>query len=308
MTLTQQQGALLTALIAIFVGFAGTRIWIIICFMVHTSLSRDTPQDAIYHQRQVVFRNADNGSTGLWNLCMLVWAWRGLKGQVFRRLLPFIALSLVVTLAFTAAGIFSSTISAAGNEVLLTGAQCAIVRPTGQTTTANPSEEALDTAYWPFFHKLGKDNEERTLRCYTNSSTDDCSPTVVNKLAVMVDGNASCPFTHEICQDNTTSLMLETAYLNSNDDFGVNTPAAQRFSYRVRTQCSPLKLDGYTAIKHDLVAATDGSPNNITVAMMEFYYGEAFDLGQSANITYRYPVNYYNATPNGNQGRDYTLQ
>lgn len=59
LTLTQQHGALLTAFIAMFIGWAGTRIWRIFCFMVYSSLSKEDPQDAIYHQGQAVFRNAE---------------------------------------------------------------------------------------------------------------------------------------------------------------------------------------------------------------------------------------------------------
>ncbi|KAI9707010.1 MAG: hypothetical protein M1820_004598 [Bogoriella megaspora] len=309
LTLSQQNGALLTAFVAIFIGWAGTRIWNIICFMVHTSLSKEDPQDAVYHQRQAVFRNADDGNAGLWNLCILLWTWRGLKWGIVRRLLPFVALSLIITLAFTAAGVFSSTIaSATGNEVLLTGANCAIIQ-----SPANVTEESIRTLYNPYFFQLTKLDEERTLRCYSSeSSTDDCSPTIVGRLPVMFNGNASCPFESAICHSNTTNLILESGYMNSHYDLGINSPVEHRFLYRVRQHCSPLVLDGYTTTRHVPTQAlsANGPQINSTVTLMDFNYGSTDELPwlNGTNTTLSYPVVDYTKTPPEDaQGLDYTL-
>ncbi|KAL1607754.1 hypothetical protein SLS60_002690 [Paraconiothyrium brasiliense] len=65
LTVTQTNGALLVAFVALFITFAGTRLWRISCFFLHRGYSASGPQDGIYHQRQAVLKNSDNATAGL---------------------------------------------------------------------------------------------------------------------------------------------------------------------------------------------------------------------------------------------------
>lgn len=112
LTMHRADGALLTAFIAIFVGYAGARAWRILCFMTHLALSKDLSQDALYHQRQAILRNTPSADAAVWDLILAAWAWRRLMHRdVLKRLLPLIILGLSVSVAIAAAGVLSSQLS-----------------------------------------------------------------------------------------------------------------------------------------------------------------------------------------------------
>lgn len=114
LTLTRDHGALLTAFIAMFVGYAGTRAWRIICWFVHLSASNDLPQHATYHQRQAILRNSSSADAAFWDFVFVSWAWRHIsRRRLLSHIMPLLVLSACLSLSFTAAGIFSSQVSRA---------------------------------------------------------------------------------------------------------------------------------------------------------------------------------------------------
>jgi hypothetical protein len=59
--------------------------------------------------------------------------------------------------------------------------------------------------------------------------------------------NSSCPFKDGLCRSNDANLLLDTGYIDSNDDLGLNAPQNQRFAWRYVLQCAPLETQGYTS-------------------------------------------------------------
>src|SRR5687768_904252 len=53
----------------------GTRLWRILCFTLHFSLSSEKPRDALHHQRQAIIRNAADAETGILSNLVLMCAW-----------------------------------------------------------------------------------------------------------------------------------------------------------------------------------------------------------------------------------------
>jgi hypothetical protein len=85
-TLTQNNGGLLIAFVALFVGAAGKSFWKLLCFALHRLLSAPTvPQDGLYHQRQAILRNSETSLQGGCQLfkSMLAWKRKYLPGQLF---------------------------------------------------------------------------------------------------------------------------------------------------------------------------------------------------------------------------------
>ncbi|KAF2429209.1 hypothetical protein EJ08DRAFT_661956 [Tothia fuscella] len=275
-TLNRRDGALLTAFLAIFVAFAGSRLWRIISFVLHTTHSRDSPQDAIYHQRQAVLRNSDGAGSASWNLLSIVFGWRETDHLVYLRLLPLVAVSFLLALAIALAGVFSSQISdSAGREVLLTGSSCAIIN-----STKSLDVEDYATVLQPYRAQLLSDNVGRAQVCYRADATpENCPKFIQTSLDYTKATNGSCPFEDEICKSNSSNLILDTGFLDSQKHFGVNTPSNSRVSYRTVTHCAPLKLDGYAQI------------SNSTPGVIDYYYGQfgssnfSFDR---PNVTYQY--------------------
>jgi hypothetical protein len=70
-TVTHRDGYFLIAFLASFIAFVGTCFWRIISFIAHQYFSREDAQDAIYHQRQVIFRNSNTSGAGLYQLLRL---------------------------------------------------------------------------------------------------------------------------------------------------------------------------------------------------------------------------------------------
>ncbi|KAL1641072.1 hypothetical protein SLS58_006344 [Diplodia intermedia] len=68
--------------------------------------------------------------------------------------------------------------------------------------------------------------------------------------------NASCPFHDDICRSQNGNLYIDTGYIDTHKDLGINAPPDHRFQYRQTTHCAPLRTDGY----RDIV--NYGSPSN----------------------------------------------
>jgi hypothetical protein len=113
-------------------------------------------------------------------------------------------------------------------------------------------------------------------QCYSTSSFEmfDCDKFVVKNLAATITKNDSgCPFQGSICRSNNTNLSLDTGYIDSNDNLGLNAPKDQRFLWRYKLQCAPLVTERYTS-----QITTD----NMT--MVRYNYGGL----RSSTTTYNY--------------------
>ncbi|KAL9618487.1 MAG: hypothetical protein Q9160_006806 [Pyrenula sp. 1 TL-2023] len=131
LTLTHRNGGFLIAFVTLFVTITGARFWSTVSFVCHTTLSRRDAQDAIYHQRQAILRNATSSGTSVWRLLRLAWAWRRHdKASLLQRIsLPHF-LSFITLTSFAVAGIFSSRVAtSAGGEVLIASSSCGIFQP-----------------------------------------------------------------------------------------------------------------------------------------------------------------------------------
>ena len=76
-TVTQSNGSLLIAFIALFVATAGKSLWRLLCFALHSIWSQPSiPQDGWYHQRQAILRNSETALYGFWQLLCSMIAWK----------------------------------------------------------------------------------------------------------------------------------------------------------------------------------------------------------------------------------------
>lgn len=85
-TLNQQDGALLTAFLGIFVTTAGAACWKLMSFALHQHRSLSVSQDGIHHQQQVILRNTgspeactetlySNSTANSSGFCQLCFVW-----------------------------------------------------------------------------------------------------------------------------------------------------------------------------------------------------------------------------------------
>lgn len=114
-------------------------------------------------------------------------------------------------------------------------------------------------------------------QCYSSntSGTLDCGGYIQQRLKPSVYTNLSCPFSESICFQNTTrGLFLDTGYLDSGADFGLNTPGDNRILYRRVAHCFPLVTEGY----RNTTTTQEG-------LVVDYNYGPWYDFKLVHNFT-----------------------
>lgn len=94
-TLSERDGELFTAFLAMFVTAAGAACWKIMSFALHQHRSPRDPQDGIHHQQQAILRNSGSPVGASFELARLTWSWRKHALRPFIRTLPLVALAVV---------------------------------------------------------------------------------------------------------------------------------------------------------------------------------------------------------------------
>ncbi|KAI1364789.1 hypothetical protein F5Y08DRAFT_353259 [Xylaria arbuscula] len=240
LTLSRQDADLLIAFTAFFIAFVTTRVWRIICFTLHRGYSTADPRDAIYHQRQTIFRNSSSPESGIQMLIWLLWANRHSK-EWLRPLPAAIAAILCITI-FTVAGGFSSRISSAvGDEVLIKTSNCGYP----QVIT-----EPADPLYLPDLYlsaAIISKAANYVQQCYSNENAGllDCSRFAKQYITNNIDKKANCPFKSHVCRSESANLRIDSGYLDSHDTLGVNAPPDERILFRSVLHCAPLKTTGF---------------------------------------------------------------
>jgi hypothetical protein len=245
LTLTRKDGALLISFIAIFIALSGKSFWRICCFVIHRCLSTTTPQDGLYHQRQAILRNADTPEDGAWRIVQVLLAWRSNARRPMLRLLPLAVLASLTFSVLLVGGIFSSRLMTDdGSEVLITGKTCgpvinsAIHSADGILRYRTPQLAQRSTAYTNY-----------AMQCYSNvSNSEDCHLYVKPHITTSVTRNASCPFAEEMCKSKDSNIIVDTGFMDSHHDLGINSPLNERFQLRYVHHCAPIVSRGYKKV------------------------------------------------------------
>jgi hypothetical protein len=285
LTLTRENGNLLIAFLAIFVGATGKSFWRIGCLLMHRyfSTSGFGYQDGLHHQRQIILRNAETPGNALLHLPLVLAAWRGKAQRVVLRLFPVILFAILTASAFTVAGLFSSRVTTeTASEVLLKGGDC--------RQLAEPAEE--DWIDWAAASETW--NNERihahlayARQCYTAAeNSEDCRQYVKPSIPFNITRDAPCPFDDKLCKSK--SIIVDTGLLNSNHDLGVNVPKHLQFQIRVINQCAPLVSEGYTS---QSIIGDNSTDNDVPVTL--FHYGNFTNAdGNLTDYVYLISANY----------------
>jgi hypothetical protein len=243
LTLNRGDANLLIASLAIFVGLVGTRIWRISCFIIHQLYSTQSAQNGLYHQRQALLRNSPNATSGLTGLLGVLWTWRHAGRVSYYQTLPVVLYAGLIIVALTLASIFSSRITV-GTDVLLSEGNCGWLG-----ASAVDLGTGLDALQSEFFGSA-RSSDIYSRQCSSGSpDSSNCNTLVKPQLQINVDSKTSCPFGN-ICRSENMSLLLDTGYLDTHIDFGLNAPSNQRLQYRRILRCSPLKTEGFSSTRN----------------------------------------------------------
>lgn len=195
-------------------------------------------------------------------------------------------------IAFAAAGVFSTKIgSESGDEVLVTSPTCGMV-----DESKTGSIDLSYTILFPFYARDLASAASYTQRCYSNaSSSSDCNSFDKTKLISTIDRNASCPFHGSICRHQDRNIKLDTGYIDSHNDLGINTPPDHRIALRLVHHCAPLVTDGHKRFYN----------YSDDISYARYYYGNQTIRSQYVDLEFTYEHEQINTLQMVSEEKDY---
>lgn len=258
--MAQRDATYLISFIATFDVWVGAAAWDLVAFALHQIRTIRAPRDAAGHQLQVALRNSSTPLAFVRNAFFIGWAWRKTSKKIMLKAWGLTLLPVVLTILFVAAGVASSRIAKTG-DVLLRGGNCGVINP-NVTDSADEILIQLNQNY--------QDGQRMTLsnsyaqECYSNpfegnegDGVDESDVTRVNCQGYTrgalnyTNAMVDCPL-GETCA-TPQALRLDTGYLDSHIDFGINEPQENRVTYRKMTTCAPLKTEGFSSNAYEAV-------------------------------------------------------
>ena len=248
-TLSARNGAILTSFIATFVTMVGAQLWKMLCFLIHQTRVTQEPRDGLYHQHQNVFRNSSTPGGAAWYFMLQSWHWRGRARQSLLRSIPWILFSVAYIAVFAVLSIFGSSqiAKAAGQDRLLRGRQCGYWHMDGSETgqTSFEAKVLVDSQSAATYARECYGGSVDALKCNTYATP-----------YISWEGKkAECAFKDGICYGNNT-FQMDTGFVDSHHDLGVNTPWRDRLKYRKVTTCSVLREKEYISQSNGTMLVT----------------------------------------------------
>lgn len=185
-------------------------------------------------------------------------------------------------MVFAVATVFSSEIVIfQKHEALLKDSNC------GSLTIADASEAKTFFEILPYVSQRMVLSMAYAQRCYNNTNSRDCSVIYKPRLHWTSDRNATCPFPGEdICLTSSSNLRLDSGYIESDRDLGINSPPGTKFLYRNLLDCAPVKTKGYT--KKTIYKPSEEvlAKTYVNQTVFQYFYGELPNYDK--NFTYEY--------------------
>jgi hypothetical protein len=269
LTLTGRDGAILVAVLALFIQLSGGQSWSIICFIAHQIRTTTEAKDGIYYQQQATLRNNSSDVGTIWQLAKVAWFWRFHEISSLRKSFSLILTGLFHLLAFGVMSIFSAHITTLGNDVLLARSPSCGIWGEGANLTANHSIQDAAPAYGVDMKSLVQSSQEYVQRCLTEQEIlPECNKFKRLQLNWTSTTDAPCPFGNGICLGPAnSSLSFDTGLIDSRDDLGINGNDRNRVQYRKIATCSPLKTEGFVFATN----STSSSTGPVLVETGAFY-------------------------------------
>jgi hypothetical protein len=124
-TLVTYYGLILVSFLTLFVQFSGGCFFRTLCFILHQRRSTLSCHDGLFHQQQIILRNAATAPNALMSLTRSAFIWRNKVSTPFGRSFPLLAITALHIGSFAAAGLFSSQIaSTSDGQALLESSVC----------------------------------------------------------------------------------------------------------------------------------------------------------------------------------------
>lgn len=228
-------------------------------------------------------RNNGSDISTTWEFARIGWAWRSSSLSSFRRSIGLVSIGVLHLAAFGATGILSSYITTVDNQVLLSESpRCG---PWNSNLAFNNS--LLDSVGWATFSRtILLESGHYVQSCLSGAQSQDCDAFKRVELD-WTSANVQCPF-HDLCLGPAnTTLSMDTGYLDSRDDLGINGNDEDRIQWRQVTTCVPIKTEGYIESGSTSIHYSDRTfgGGSTTVNYTAAFYGKVFIDSASLGFT-----------------------
>jgi hypothetical protein len=283
LTLDERKAGFLAAALVIFVGFVAGQAWSIVTFVLHQVRAGTEDQDAYGQQVQAILRNGNSHAHAAWLTVRVALGWRRHIGfgAALRRGLPAMLIALTSVMVWSGAQLFTSKIwSTAGDQFLLQNVKC------GYQGFA-PSTIQQQTMWLKHWRNRLEAASIYERQCYTGlADLADCRTLPTRRLNWTMR-DAACPFTDAgLCiRANNTPVSLDTGYIDSNSQLGINAPLADTVAYRKVITCSPMQTNRRCYFDGEGARFCDINDTNASqVREVGYYYGP---LRAGSNETFK---------------------
>ena len=295
LTLSPTNTLLVIAVLAIFIQLVGTQLWRILQFVLHQSRATAEPRNGLYHGQQVILRNSSSELGALWSMMRLAIAYRKEKmAKSFRRSAPLMSLTLLHFLFWALAGVFSSQILGAGDQVLSRSPFCGVYNNTYYYSM--PRFDAMGGAVTN--HRLNEfyaNNQDRYQQSqqyvqFCSNGGTACREQQQESIPWDWKVESGCPFESQVCSpDLNRSFSIDTGLISSHRHLGLNAPEKDRMQYRKLTTCTILNDAKYISDWKN-IPATNSTPAKRVV---DAYYGRSWLADRNSTYSYSDWTSYY---------------
>jgi hypothetical protein len=278
LTLSKQHGLILTSLLTLFLKLVGSRLWKLCSNLVFLLPIRhpDVPQILaseylLFARLQAVLRNASTALEGLVGFLEAANAAAvavGIK-RVFRRCAPLIVYAAFLCGWIAVPTVLPSRFISTGSDVLLIPHSCGVWPefPTNVTNYGDAVAEAIQYIGAWTGQRVQNMVESSHANRYCNGATGTtayghCNSPGRRFVNWTFNTTNDCPFGNVSCLSQR-SLILDSGFVDSHVDLGINTRKENRIAFRKTLTCAIPDLKDYTAVF---------DRNNVTAVLTTPYY------------------------------------
>lgn len=312
LSLSDRDGTLFIAFLALFMNFVGNQIWVLISYILFHIRSQNTEQDGLYHQLQATLRNSVSSLSDAWKLLTLAYYWRGRARRVCRRVLPLAMCAILHCVGVGVVSIYAAPAVAASESLVLGRG------PTCGDWNGSTAQEDHKIYHMRLQNSIqGWENSAEYARaCYSSDLIEDQEPS--NCPQRFRSGkpwsnrtDETCPFAEGLCKGGQV-FSVDTGRLDSTLDFGINSLEEDRVVYRRKLTCSPLETEGF--IEGPILAPANqsitGSPELWqNVSLWNYNYGKLLMNNERSvtNATFVFDNGWNRPSYTGDPGAPYVL-
>ena len=278
LTLTKRDGALLVSLLTLFLSFTGSRLWKLCSYFVfqlrtryHDATLPSASEYLLFARLQAILRNTSTASDGLVAFLEAAKSPAAAVGntKTFCSCFPLVLFAFLLFAWLGVASVLPSRFIGTGSDVLLRPRSCGVWPefPTNVNNYGDAVSEAIQyIGAWTGQRVQNMaDSSHLNHNCYGATGTtaaQHCDSPGRRFVDWTFNTTDTCPFDDVSCL-STRSLVLDSGFVDSHVDLGINTRKENRIAFRKTLTCAVPDLKNYTAIY---------DRNNVTAVLGAPYY------------------------------------